>query len=384
MIHKFSHSATILFGWGVVSELGEKVKELGCKKAMCVIDKGIENTPIPGRVMKHLTDAGINVVVFSGVVADPPVEVVDEGGALARREGVDCLIGIGGGSSMDTAKAISILLSNPGQAKDYILAKPVYYDTKTPVILVPTTSGTGSEVTSVCIISRPDVNAKWSAFVNTTYAVVDPELTLTLPKRETANTGLDALSHAAEGMTTTMWGPHSDVFGEAAIRKIVKNLVTAYNEPTNQEARTEMMLAANFAGLAFNDPITHIGHACADALSCHFHTPHGYNCGICLPTAMKITAPAMPEKMCVIASALGIPLSGSETGEQLGAMVADKIRELMRAVGIKSLKEMGFSREDVLSFVPDVVSNHLSTYCPVQITEDKAREILADIYDSYQ
>ena len=384
MLQKFSHSATVLFGWGIVSTLGEKVRELGCKKAMCVIDKGIESTPIPERIMKSLTDAGIDVVIYSGVVADPPIDTIDEGGALAKREGVDCLIGVGGGSSMDTAKAISILLSYPGTASDYILAKPVFYDTKTPVILVPTTAGTGSEVTAVAIITRPDVNAKWSAFVNTTYAVVDPELTLTLPRRETANTGLDALSHACEGMTTIMWGPHSDVFGEAAIKKIAKNLVLAYNEPSNREARTEMMLAANFAGLAFNDPITHVGHACADALSVHYHTPHGYNCGICLPSAMKLIAPAVPEKMRVIAEALGVALTGGESGEALGNLVAGKIRELMRAVGIKSLKEMGFKREDVVSFVPDVTSSHLSTYCPVKIDDDTAREILADIYDGYQ
>ena len=384
MYQQYSQPAAIIFGWGAVSVLGEKVKELGCKKAMCVIDKGIEGTGIPEKAIKSLKDAGVGVAVFSGVVADPPVAVVDEAGAAAKREGVDCLVGIGGGSSMDTAKAVSILLSNPGKASDYILAKPVYYDTKTPVILVPTTAGTGSEVTSVCIISRPDINTKWSAFVNTNYAIVDPELTLTLPKRETANTGLDALAHAAEAMTTSNWNRHSDIVGEAAIRKIAKYLVTAYNEPSNVEARTEMMLAANLAGLAFNNPITHIGHACADALSGHFHTPHGYNCGICLPACLKVVGPAMPQKMRTIAEAMGLTLTGSESGEELGNLVADAVRRLMRAVGIKPLKEMGFKREDVLSFVPDVVSSHLSSYCPVKIDDKKALEVLADVYDSYQ
>lgn len=384
MYQEFSLSPAITFGWGAVSVLGEKVKGLGCKKAMCVMDKGIESTDIPGKVVKILKDAGVDVVVYSGVVADPPADVVDEGADLAKREGVDCLIGVGGGSSMDTAKAISILLTFPGTAKDYILPKPNYYDTKTPVVLVPTTAGTGSEVTAVCIISRPEHNAKWSAFVNTTFAIVDPSLTMTLPKRETANTGLDALAHAAEGLTSVDSNPHSDLFAEAAIRKIAKYLVTAYNEPDNVEARTEIMLAANFAGLAFNNPLTHVGHAAADALSGHFHTPHGYGCGISLPAAMKVCGPAVPEKMRVIANALGIPLQGGESGEQLGNLVADKIRGIMRAVNMKSLKEMGFKREDVLSFVPDVVSSHLSNHCPVKIDDDTARRILADIYDSYQ
>ncbi len=384
MVHQFSHSASIAFGWGSLSVLGEKVQSLGCKKAMCVTDKAVEETGIPAKAVKILNDAGIEVVTFNEVPSDPPTDIVDMGGALAKKEGIDCLIGIGGGSSMDTAKAISVLLTMPGTASDYILAKPIFINTTTPVILIPTTAGTGSEVTRVAIISKPDVNAKWSVFVNTTLAIVDPELTLSLPRSITANTGLDALSHAIEGMTTTMWGPHSDIFGESAIRKISKYLVTAYNEPNNKEARTEMMLAANFAGLAFNDPITHVGHAAADALSGYFHTPHGYNCGICLPAAVKVIAPAVPEKLRVIAAAFGLTLSGSESGEQLGILVSGKIYEIMRAVNIKSLKELGFKREVVLSFVPDVVSSHLSSYCPVQITESVAQGILADIYDSYQ
>jgi 1,3-propanediol dehydrogenase len=310
--------------------------------------------------------------------------MIDEASAIARAEKVDGVIGIGGGSSMDTAKAISVLLTKPGKASDYVLAKPIYIDTKTPVFLVPTTAGTGSEITCVAVISRPDMNTKWSVFLNVNIAIVDPELTVTLPKLETATTGLDALSHAMEAMTGLNWNPHSDLVGEAAIKKIAKNLVTAYNEPNNIEARSEMMLAANFAGLAFNDPITHVGHSAADAFSCHFHTPHGYNCAVSLPTAMALVGPVMPEKMRVIADALGIGLTGEETGKELGELVAEKIRELMRAVELKSLKAMGFSREEVLSLVPDVVSNHLASYCPVKVTDDVAYGVLADIYDSYQ
>lgn len=384
MIHQYSQPSTVLFGCGAISVLGEKIKELGCKKAMCVFDTGTEKAGIAQKAIDSIKAAGIGVVAFNGVVPDPTVDVVDAGGDLAKAEGVDCLVGIGGGSSMDTAKAISVLLTMPGKAKDYILAQPIYIDTKTPVILVPTTAGTGSEITRVAVISRPDVNGKWSVFVNTNYAVVDPELTLTLPKSQTASTGLDALAHAMEAMTGTNWNPHSDLVGEAAVKKIAKYLTVAYHEPSNLEARTEMSLAANFAGLAFNDPITHVGHAAADALSCRFHTAHGYNCAIALAPAMKLVAPVVPEKMRVIAAAMGVPLKGTETGEELGTLVADAIRRLMRDVEIKSLKDMGFKREDVLALVPDVVSSHLSSYCPVQVTDEVARALLAEMYDSYQ
>ncbi len=384
MYRQYSQPSTVIFGCGAIKILGDKVKALGCKKALCVFDVVVESAGIVEKAYESLKAAGIGYASFNGVIPDPPDEIVDQGAEIAKAENVDCIVGIGGGGSLDTAKAISILLTKPGKAADYILTNPIYVDTKTPVILVPTTAGTGSEVTSVAIISRPEMNAKWGVFVNINYAIVDPELTLTLPKSQTATTGLDALSHAMEAMTSLNWNPHSDIVGEAAIRKIAANLVTAYNVPDNIEARSEMMLAANFAGLAFNDPITHIGHAAADAFSCHFHTPHGYNCAISLPVAMALVAPVVPEKMRIIAAAMGIGLDGSESGAALGALVAEKIRELMRAVELKSLKAMGFSREDVLSFVPDVVSNHLSGYCPVKITEDVARSVLADIYDSYQ
>lgn len=384
MIHQYSQPSTVFFGCGALSILGDKVKELGCKKVLCVYDAGIEQAGISDKVFAVLKQAGIDYASFNGVISDPPVEIIDKGAEIAKAEGADCIVGIGGGSSMDTAKAISILLTKPGKASDYVLSHPIYVDTKTPVILVPTTAGTGSEITTVAVISRPDVNAKWSVFVNIKYAIVDPELTVTLPQYETANTGLDAMSHAAEAMTTVGWNPHSDVVGEVAIRKIAANLLTAYNEPDNIEARTEMMLAANFAGLAFNDPVTHVGHAAADAFSCHFHTPHGYNCAISLPTAMKVVAPAMPEKMRVIAGALGIALTGGETGAELGQLVANKLHSIMRSVHMKSLKELGYDRETVLSFVPDIVSNHLSEFCPVKITEEVAYQVLADIYDSYQ
>ncbi len=384
MYRQYSQPSTVLFGCGAIAALGDKVKELGCRKALCVFDPGIEKAGITEKAFESLRAAGVGYVAFNGVVADPPVEVVDKGAEVARANKVDCLIGIGGGSSMDTAKAISVLLTKPGKASDYVLAKPIYIDTKTPVFLVPTTAGTGSEITCVAVISRPDMNTKWSVFLNVNIAIVDPELTVTLPKLETATTGLDALSHAMEAMTGLNWNPHSDLVGEAAIKKIAKNLVTAYNEPNNIEARSEMMLAANFAGLAFNDPITNIGHAAADALSCRFHTPHGYNCAVSLPPAMALSAPAVPDKMRVIAAAMGIELSGGETGRQLGELVAEAVRGLMRAVGIKPLGEMGFRREDVVSLVPDVVSNHLSSYSPVKVTDEVAYKLLADIYDSYQ
>ncbi|MDR0489921.1 MAG: iron-containing alcohol dehydrogenase [Oscillospiraceae bacterium] len=384
MYQTFSQPAPIIFGRGAISILGEKIKELGCRKVLLVCEKGVEGAGIIAKAAKSLDAAGINYATFNGVISDPTDSVVDEGGKVALEAGIDCLVGIGGGSSMDTAKAISILMTNPGPARKYIQAMPMFIDTKTPVVLVPTTAGTGSECTTVSIISLPDLNVKWSTFVNTSLAILDPELTLTLPKSETANTGMDALAHAAEAMTSANWNHHSDLFAGAAIRKISDNLLTCYNEPGNIDARSEMLLASNWAGLAFNNPITHIGHSIADAFSCNFHTPHGLGCALVLPEAMALVAPAVPDRLRVIADAMRLPLAGGETGEQLGRLVADGLRSLMRSLKIPSLRTLGHTREQVLSFVPDVVANHLSHFCPVEVTEDVARDTLASVYDTYQ
>ncbi|MDR1589904.1 MAG: iron-containing alcohol dehydrogenase [Oscillospiraceae bacterium] len=379
----FSQPAPIIFGCGAIMALGEQMRGMGRKRALVIYDKGIEDAGIAAKVTGALASGGIDYVTYGRVVSDPSDAIVDEAGELAVREGCDCLVGVGGGSSMDTAKAAAIYMYDPGPVRRYILQTPPSIDTKTPVVLIPTTAGTGSECTTVAIISRPELNVKWSAFVNTTLAVVDPELTVTLPKYETVNTGLDAFSHAAEAMTVRAWNYHSDLFAEAAIRKVTRNLRTAYSQPDNIEARSEMALAANWAGLAFNNPVTHVGHACSDAFSCHFHTPHGLGCALALPETLALVAPAVPERMRVIAEAMELPLSGGESGEQLGRLVADALRDMMRDMEMKPLSALGVSRADVTALARDVVENHLSEYCPVDITYGVAERLLANIYDTY-
>jgi len=383
MYRHFSQPAPIIFGLGSISVLGEKLKERGLKKALCVFDDGIDKAGITKKAFKILDDAGVRYVTFRGVKPDPVADIVDAAGAVGREAGVDCVVGIGGGSSMDAAKAASILLERPGCARDYVKPAPDFIDTKVPLFLVPTTSGTGSECTNVAIITLPELNIKGSVFVNTTLAIVDPELTVTLPKFETVNTGLDAFAHAAEALTSLTWNRHSDLYGEAAIKKISENLQTAYNEPENLHARSEMALAANWAGLAFNNPLTHVGHAAADAFSCHFHTPHGLGCALALPEALALVAPVVPDRMRTVALAMGLPLSGNESGEALGKMVADGIRKMMREMNMKSLSEIGYSRDKVIGFAPEVAASHLCGHSPLKIDISIAEKLLANIYDTY-
>ena len=250
--HQYNPSCPVIVGCGAVSVLGSKIKEFGCSKPLICCDEGIKAAGIVEKVTSRLEEAGLEYGVFSGVHPDPSAEIVDMAVEAALEIGADCVIGLGGGSSMDTAKASTIRLSGyEGKTADYILAHPITIDTKVPVFLVPTTTGTGSECTKVAIISRPEHNAKWSVYVRTTLAVVDPELTVTLPLQETANTGLDALAHATEALTSKDSNVHSDYLAIGAIEKIAKYLVKSWQNPKDLEARTNMAIAANWAGAAF-------------------------------------------------------------------------------------------------------------------------------------
>ena len=381
---QYMQNCPIYFGPGAIDHLGEYVAELGSKKAFCVFDPGVEAAGVPARAVASLEKAGIQCVCFNKIMSDPTIDVVDEAGEIALREKVDVIIGIGGGSSMDAAKAISILMTNPGPISKYVLAKPISVDTKVPVVSVPTTSGTGSEATRVAIITQTETNGKWSVFVNTNLAVVDPELTFRLPKSATAYTGMDALSHAAECVTSNVTNPHNQLFGCAAIRKIVDNIYTAWAEPDNVEARTEMSLAADWAGIAFAETMCHVGHALADGLSITFHTPHGYNCAMALPVALEYAAPAVPKEIRMVAEAMRIPLKGNESAEEVGRLCAETIWSLMRKLEIKSLKGLGYSREEVLQIAKEGSTSHLSTYCPVLVTYEAALAMAGRMYDMYQ
>ncbi len=383
-VHRFS--CPIITGWGAASVLGEKILEEGRSRPLVVCDEGIVRYGITEKIGKILSGAGLEYAVFSGVHSDPSAEIVDRAVEAGLAFGCDCVIGLGGGSSMDTAKAATVRLSGyEGKTEDYVLAVPLKLETSVPVFLVPTTTGTGSEVTRVAIISRPEFNKKWSVHLrHTTLAIVDPSLTVTLPKKETANTGLDALAHATEALTSKGAEIHSDLFAVAAIEKITQNLYRSWSEPEDKEARTNMAVAANLAGLAFDCPMCHLPHAIGDAFGCHFHTEHGHSCSLGLPEGMRLVAPVVPDKMAIVAKAMGIELSGTETGEELGDLVADWIYALMRKMEFVSLHSMGITREQVLACAEDVATSHLVGYCPVTITKEVAEDVLGRLYDNYQ
>lgn len=379
----FSVKAPVLYGVGAIHQLGEKVKSFGAKKPMLICDPNLAPETYE-KAIASVKAAGLEYVMFDQTRRDAPIEVIDQCGEIALREKADCLIGIGGGSTLDTAKATSILLSHPGPIKQYILAQPVQMEVNVPIILIPTTAGTGSETTKVAVVNRTDLNMKWSVFVTISLAIIDPELTLSLPPYETAYTGMDAMAHAIEGLTSNNPHPLSHATGLDAVRKITRNITKAYHNGSDLEARIQMAEAAYLAGIAFDDPLTHIGHATADGMSINFHTPHGLGCALALPEVCALCGEPMPEAMREIAEAMELPLTGNETGKELGEMCAAKCREIMHETKLPSIKELGHSRDEMLAVANEGATSHLSSFCPIEVTREVAEKFALAVYDNYQ
>lgn len=386
-VFEYGNGTPVIFGVGAVDKLSEEIKKLGCKKILCVLDEGVKKAGISNRIEKKLKEADIEYVVYDNVVPDPPDTMIDEMGLAAKEAQIDCVVGIGGGSSMDTAKAISILQKHEMPIRQHLNldGPPISLDGGVPVILVPTSAGTGSEVTRMCIVSYVDINAKIPIFTQGTLAIVDPELCRTAPPSVTANTGLDAFAHAAEAITANNGNPYCETLAVEAIKRIAKYLPVAFADGNNLEARSEMSLAANWAGIAFSITDVHIGHAAADSLAANYHTSHGLNCAWVTPAVLQLVATKVPEKVELIATALGVELSEKDTPEDIGKKTADACRELMQSVGVKSLESCGFDRGVIVSEGAKYVSDHpLRFNCPVDIDESAAKFILSSAYDDYK
>ena len=384
-IHEYTLNAPVVFGAGAIGKIGEKVRSMGCKRAMCVCDEGVKNAGILDIVMSFLREAGIETIVFDAVLPDPPSTIINDAGDLARKTGIDCVIGIGGGSSMDTAKAVSILQKHGGSITDYLNLQgpPFFVDGGVPVILAPTSAGTGSEVTNICVVSHVERNEKIVVLTNVSQAIVDPELCRTAPPDVTANGGFDALSHAAEAITAKEWNPFSELLGLAAIRRIREYLPAACKDGNDKRAREELSLASNWAGIAFASTNVHVGHAATDSISIIFHTPHGLNCAWVTPAVLEMCSETVPEKVKLIGEALGVVFIGNESTGEIGRIASEACRALMRQCGIRPMESYGLSREKVLSGANNMLSNGLCLNSPMEITGATAEKLLASAYDNY-
>ncbi|SHI12756.1 1,3-propanediol dehydrogenase [Sporobacter termitidis DSM 10068] len=375
----------ILFGCGVSGLIGEKLKEFGCKKVLVVYDKGVKAAGIADRILGHIHAAGIETVCYDGVLPDPPDYTVEAAGALGVRERVDGVVAVGGGSALDTGKAAKVLLTNPPPISNYYLAyEDVQPDDKTmkPIIVIPTTSGTGSEATPGGVITDTKRGVKQNVPCATNLGIVDPELALGLPLPVTASTAVDALCHAVEAFTSGEPNAISDVLAREAISLIGKNLPAVFKNSADLKAREGLQLAATLAGLSIMGPFCNVPHEIGLVLGTVFHLPHGTACGATLPEALEFLAPAIPEKVAAVARLLGAEVSESAAPEEIGKTARGTVRALYGLIGMPGLKTLVASKEALLAAVPDILAYSPFHFSARPVSTGDLREILGKAYDA--
>ncbi|HUB48636.1 MAG TPA: iron-containing alcohol dehydrogenase [Acetobacteraceae bacterium] len=298
----------LLVGGGTVRQLAELLGKFGLSRPLVVSDPIMVSTGLIQRALEPLTQAGMAVTVFSDTVSDPTDTVIEAGVAALRRGNFDCLIGFGGGSPIDTAKAMAILAAGGGKMRDY--KAPVAADTGAlPIIAIPTTAGTGSECTRFTVITDTEHDEKMliaGLGALPLAAIVDYELTYTVPARTTADTGVDSLTHALEAFVSKRANPFSDALAVSAMELIGRHIRTAYAEPRNAAAREGMMLGATQAGLAFTNASVALVHGMSRPIGAHFHVPHGLSNAMLLPAITRFSVQAAPARYGEAARRIGM------------------------------------------------------------------------------
>lgn len=351
--HIFYSPNKIIFGPDAVKSLGSEALQLGAKKVFIVTDPGVAKADLLQPVKSSLESAGIPFVVYDRVEPEPPIRCVKEATDLFLSERCDVVVGLGGGSSLDVGKGVSLLATNRGNLLD-IVGIDLVKKRGAPKILIPTTSGTGSEVTRVLVVTDEADNTK--KVVNSIYALadvalVDPLLTFSVPPKVTADTGVDALVHAIETYVSVNATPFSDILGEKAIRWIAQYLPTAWAKGSNLEARYFMSLASTVAGMAFASGGLGAVHALAYPIGTEHHLPHGRSNAIMLSHIMKYNLSGNPEKYASIAAFMGKNIEG--VSAMRGAVLAiEAVQELLETVQIPyRLRDYGISKKDLPKFV---------------------------------
>ena len=379
MPNEYSQLCPVLFGEGAADKLPEKIQQFGGGPVLFITDPGIRSTGLADDLADAARAAGLDVDIFDAVEADAPDTQIDLAGALFAKKTYKVLVGVGGGSSLDSAKAIAVLAENPGPVAKYYMTWQAGREVK--LILIPTTSGTGSEVTPMCVIHDTVNNIKTGILRPADYAIVDPALTVSCPPKITAYTGMDALSHAVEAYTCTAAHVHSDLLALECVRLIAQNLRAACADGKNMAARSAMAFASNIAGIAFSESSVHAGHAIAHETGVVLEQPHGLICALVTPVVIEYSAPCFPERMVALAEALGVK---DATPENAGTKAAEAVRALARDLGIPSLKSMGIQREAVVACAQGAVDHNIFiNTAPKPTGVPEVAELLGRMYDTY-
>lgn len=382
MAYQFQTPTKIISGIGSTAEIIKELNDLHAKKVLLITDPGLVQAGVAQQVVEMLKQAAVEVEIFDAVEPDPSIQVATKAAEMAKNVKANVLIALGGGSAIDTAKSAALLVTNGGYLKDYAgvnkVIKPIL-----PLIAVPTTAGTGSEVTIFAVMSDPEKQEKFtisSALIAPAVAVLDPLLTLKLPPSVTAFTGMDALTHAIEAFTSSIAQPATDALALSAIKLVLKHLPVAVGRGDNIKARDGMLQASLLAGIAFNNAFLGLAHAIASPLGGHFHVPHGLANAVMLPYVMEYNLPTAVRRYAEIGCALGLQAVG-DTPRAVAEKTVAAITQLARDINIpEKLSNIG-AKEELLPLVARDALKSIQLKFNVRNASEK--EILALLQKAY-
>lgn len=352
-------------GASVSRELPSMLDDLGCKKPLIVTDKMMVKLGYIQNIADHLITHNVAYDVFDDTVPEPTIASIKAGVEMVAAGDYDAIVAVGGGSPIDSAKAIAILGKHGGEMRDYKFPR-IVNEPGLPIIAIPTTAGTGSEVTRFTIITDETCDEKMLC-VGTGFmpvaALIDYNLTLSLPPRTTADTGIDALTHAIEAYVSKKASHYSDSQAIAAMKLIGPNLRTAFHDGGNKHAREAMMLGSTLAGIAFSNASVALVHGMSRPIGAFFHVPHGLSNAMLLPSVTEFSIPEAPERYADCARAIGVA-SERDSTEKANNKLLEELRSLNLELDVPTPEQFGISKDIFFDKIPTMASQALASGSP--------------------
>jgi choline dehydrogenase len=370
---------------GAIKELGSEASLLGIRRPLLVTDAGVKAAGLLDTALEALRGSDVEPVVFDKVRANPGVELVDAGAAEYRAQGCDGLVAIGGGSSMDTAKGIGVVAVHDGSIVDYEWGHRPIRSRIPPMIAVPTTAGTGSEVTLWAVITDPQRKIKFNVGgtpdIASWVALIDPELTIKLPPGVTAGTGMDALAHAVECFTMVYHQPFTDAVALLAMEYVARYLRVAFSQASNLEARYHMSAAAMLAGLSYGTDSAGAAHAMSQTAGGVHDAPHGQLTARLLGPVMEYNHSGEPERFARMAIAFGLDTRGVSTW-RAAEMAVDYVHQLTKDVDIMGMQELGFAEDEIPMLADKAFADPQTIGNPRDVDAAAYRRIYKQAFDA--
>ena len=383
LTREFRIPRRVVIGSGSSVQVGEECRKLEVKKGLIVTDQVVAKLGILDGIKKALEQTKLQYAVYDGVATEPTMDYVAAGFRIYKENRCDFVLAVGGGSPIDTAKAIAIMVTNPGSLPSYMGMGKVA-KRGAPVVAIPTTAGTGSEVTMFTIITDTGTDIKMligSPFIMPEVAIVDPLLTVSCPRGLTAAVGIDALTHAIEAYVSLKAQPMSDIFCLSAIKLISGNLRQAWANGSNLEAREKTMLGALQAGIAFTNSSVALVHGMSRPIGSYFHVPHGVSNATLLTTIMDFSLIGNPARYADVAGAMGADINGL-TGLAAAESGARAVKRLIKDIKIPSLLELGIDRAKLDELAPKMTEAAIASGSPGNNPRQATAEEIIELYES--